>query len=158
MEALTSPFTTILISLPVAYLFVKWFNAPTHRVSSPKTVSQDVYLTYLKHIPTIGHSGFFLSFIDAWRFKTGRARDMIQEGYDRVRASGIPPHSELQTNSSVYYGSAFKVPTFFEWIVFVSGPQLTDELRRAGDDHLFFVEFVNEVGNSFSRYSSHRII
>ncbi|PPR07181.1 hypothetical protein CVT26_012611 [Gymnopilus dilepis] len=80
----------------------------------------------LKHIPTIGHSGVLTSYIDAFRFFS-RGHEMIQDGYNR------------------HYGSAFKVPTLFKWIVIVSGQQLIDDIRRAPDDQLSFEEFVAET-------------
>ena len=46
---------------------------------------------------------------------------------------------------SQYKGSAFKVATFSRWTIIVSGPKLVEELRKAADDELSFVEAANEV-------------
>ncbi|TCD68632.1 hypothetical protein EIP91_010287 [Steccherinum ochraceum] len=76
-------------------------------------------------IPAIGHSAPILSYIGAFRYFT-QGKYMMQEGYDK------------------YKGGAFKVPELFRWLVVVTGPQLIEELRKAGDDELSFDEAVAE--------------
>ncbi|EGN93634.1 hypothetical protein SERLA73DRAFT_189361 [Serpula lacrymans var. lacrymans S7.3] len=76
-------------------------------------------------IPTIGPSGILSSYLGAWRFLF-HAHDMIQEGYTQ------------------YKGMAFKVPNIDNWHVIISGPKLIEELRKAPDNELSFLEATNE--------------
>ncbi|KAF8640809.1 hypothetical protein AX17_000458 [Amanita inopinata Kibby_2008] len=80
----------------------------------------------LKQIPTVGPSGFLLSYIGAIRFLYD-ARGMLQEGYERDQ-SGI-----------------FKVANFNQWIVVVCGTKYIEELRKAPDEDVSFVEAANEI-------------
>lgn len=57
---------------------------------------------------------------------------MLQEGYDQFRDAGI-----------------FKVPETGPWRLFVTSPELIDELRKAPDDELSFAAATNEVRPSF---------
>ncbi|KAG6919311.1 hypothetical protein DXG01_007444 [Tephrocybe rancida] len=68
------------------------------------------------------------------------ARDMIQEGYAKVRGplhhiddNGI--HKFVQ-----YRGHAFKIPGISRWTVVISGNQMVDELCKAPDDQISFLE------------------
>lgn len=47
--------------------------------------------------------------------------------------------------SAQYYGSTFKVALLDAWMVYVSGPELIDELKRRPDDELSFHEGADEV-------------
>jgi hypothetical protein len=51
----------------------------------------------------------------------------LQEGYER------------------YHGNAFKYAAPDRWMVIVSGTELVEELRRAADDELSFMEATGEV-------------
>ncbi|OBZ73466.1 Ent-kaurene oxidase [Grifola frondosa] len=78
----------------------------------------------LSHIPTIGPSAPLLSYYGVYKFLF-HGPDMIREGYTK------------------YKGGAFKIAELNGWHVIVSGPSLSDELRKAGDDQLSFEEAVN---------------
>ncbi|KAL0576867.1 hypothetical protein V5O48_005102 [Marasmius crinis-equi] len=71
----------------------------------------------LNKLPTIGHDGFFSSYISAFRFLT-QAPNMVQEGYDK------------------YPGQAFKIPMLDRWLVVVSGTDMVDDIRKADLDDL----------------------
>ncbi|KAF8325934.1 cytochrome P450, partial [Amanita rubescens] len=80
----------------------------------------------LSGIPTIGPSGILGSYIGALRFlRDGRA--MVQEGYDKYR------------------GSIFKIPMMTQWMVVVTGPQLFEDVRKASDDELSFLDAAAEM-------------
>ncbi|OBZ73431.1 Ent-kaurene oxidase [Grifola frondosa] len=80
----------------------------------------------LSHIPTIGPSAPLLSYYGVYKFLI-HGPDMIREGYNKHK------------------GSAFKIAKPNGWQVIVSGPSLTEELRKAGDDQLSIQEAVNET-------------
>lgn len=72
---------------------------------------------------------------------------MIQEGYNKVRV--ILSHFKNVPKYFVqYYGTPFKVPTIGRYTVVLSGPQMIEDIRRAGDDELSFREAVAEVSIS----------
>ncbi|KAJ3478574.1 hypothetical protein NLI96_g9659 [Meripilus lineatus] len=75
----------------------------------------------LPGIPAIGPSAPLLSYYGALKF-IYQGREMMQEGYNR------------------YKGSVFKLPQLFRWHVIVTAPKLVDEIRRAGDDELNFLD------------------
>ncbi|KAF9001314.1 cytochrome P450 [Cyathus striatus] len=77
------------------------------------------YKENYEYIPTVGPSGRLTSFIGGLRFVL-KAKDILREGYYR------------------YPDAIFKVPTIQKWEVVVNGPQLIDDIRRAGDDELSF--------------------
>ncbi|EGO30935.1 hypothetical protein SERLADRAFT_444508 [Serpula lacrymans var. lacrymans S7.9] len=54
------------------------------------------------------------------------ASDMVQEGYIK------------------YKGKAFKIPNVYKWRVIVSGPELIEELHKAPDNELSFLEAAND--------------
>ncbi|KAJ3562950.1 hypothetical protein NP233_g9256 [Leucocoprinus birnbaumii] len=73
----------------------------------------------LNRIPVIGHSGRFTSFISAFKlFKHGR--EILNQGY------ALDP------------GGIFKIPSVDRWEHIVSGGEMVDDLRRAGDDEVDF--------------------
>ncbi|GLB33473.1 putative cytochrome p450 [Lyophyllum shimeji] len=79
----------------------------------------------LDKIPTVGPSGILTSYIGAFR-AFWHSREMILEGYDKYR------------------GGAFKIPGLFRWTVVVGGKQMVDDLRKAKDDQISFMEAVGE--------------
>ena len=44
-----------------------------------------------------------------------------------------------------YYGGAFKIAAFDQWMVMVAGPEMVEDLRRRPDDEFSFVEAADEV-------------
>lgn len=44
-----------------------------------------------------------------------------------------------------YKGRPFKVANFNRWLVIVSGPRLIDDVRKAADNELSFIDAANEV-------------
>lgn len=79
----------------------------------------------LSKIPTIGPSGVLTSYFGAYK-AFWNSREMIQEGYNQCR------------------GGAFKIPGLFQWTVVVSGPKMVDDLRKAKDDQVSFLDAVGE--------------
>jgi len=77
-------------------------------------------------VPTIGYSGWFMSWFSVIRLFTN-GRRVLQNGYD-LNPVGI-----------------FRVPGFDRWEHFVAGEKLVDDLRRAGDHELSFQEEISEV-------------
>ncbi|TFK66492.1 cytochrome P450 [Pluteus cervinus] len=79
----------------------------------------------LNRVPTIGPSGFITSYYGFVKslFYSG---EMLKEGYDK------------------YYGGSFKIAMPTHWMVIVTGPKLSDELRRAPEDHLSSVDAIGE--------------
>lgn len=75
----------------------------------------------LNNIPTVGPSGISASYLGIYKFLFN-GRDMIQEGYNKYR------------------GGIFKLPGVSKWTIVVSGPKMVDEIRRASDDLLSFME------------------
>ncbi|KAJ7591499.1 cytochrome P450 [Mycena floridula] len=79
----------------------------------------------LAHIPCVGHSGFFSSWISAVNFiKNGQ--DFYQEGYEKARR-------------------VFRVPLLDKWMLVVSGEQLINDVRTAPDDKLSIMETGAEI-------------
>ncbi|KAJ3569657.1 hypothetical protein NP233_g4898 [Leucocoprinus birnbaumii] len=70
-------------------------------------------------IPTVGHSGLFTSWIGAIQ-SLRHKKQMIQEGYDKY--------------------PIFKIPTLFSWLVVVSSPELLEDMKKAGDEQMSFLE------------------
>ncbi|KAJ8081924.1 hypothetical protein PM082_007770 [Marasmius tenuissimus] len=68
-----------------------------------------------------GHDGVFLSYITAWRAVTDPLK-LVEEGCRK------------------YPGGAFKIPTLSGWQVVVNGPQMINDMRRATDEELSFVQ------------------
>ncbi|KAF8735505.1 hypothetical protein AX14_001941 [Amanita brunnescens Koide BX004] len=80
----------------------------------------------LSAIPTVCPSGFLGSYRGVLRFlRDGRA--MVQEGYDKYR------------------GSIFKIPMMTQWMIVVTGPKLLEDIRRAPDDQLSFLDAIAET-------------
>ncbi|KAF8583781.1 cytochrome P450 [Ramaria rubella] len=80
----------------------------------------------LDAIPSLGRTGFFTSYIDAFYF-VKNAKEVLQKGYNK------------------YQPGVFRVPEFNHWHVVVAGPQLTEELRKAADDELSLSEGVKNL-------------
>ncbi|KAJ3768555.1 cytochrome P450 [Lentinula raphanica] len=80
----------------------------------------------LNAIPTVGSSGLFSSYISARKFKN-HAREIILEGYTK------------------YPGQAFKVPLPDRWEVIVSGREMIEDIKKASDLDLSFVEAITET-------------
>ncbi|KAJ3755699.1 cytochrome P450 [Lentinula raphanica] len=91
----------------------------------PKFLQWRTRMQKLNAIPTVGHSGFFLSYISARKFKT-HAREIILEGYSK----------------------AFKVALPDQWEVIVSGREMIEDIRKASDLDLSFIEAVRETMQS----------
>ncbi|TFK69250.1 cytochrome P450 [Pluteus cervinus] len=79
----------------------------------------------LNKVPTIGPSGFVTSYYGFVK-SLFYAREMLKEGYEK------------------YYGGSFKIAMPTHWMVMVTGPKLTDELRRAPEDQLSIVDTIAE--------------
>ncbi|PPQ87954.1 hypothetical protein CVT25_001139 [Psilocybe cyanescens] len=121
------PAAAILFSV---YLLVRFFCAPTHKVSifSILFVNYDLIglSPQLRHIPTIGSSNILFSYLDAFRYFRN-AHEIVQEGYEK------------------YCGTAFKVSTMGRWLVVISGQDMFDDIRRASDDQISFNDAVGEA-------------
>jgi len=76
-------------------------------------------------IPTIGYSGVLTSYITALKWIKSGGK-LVEEGYDR------------------YPNGVFKIATMSKWLLFGTGKQFLDELRKAPDEVLSFQEAVNE--------------
>ncbi|KIL65013.1 hypothetical protein M378DRAFT_77528, partial [Amanita muscaria Koide BX008] len=83
----------------------------------------------LRSIPTVGSSGFWMSYLGALRFFFN-APSMMQEGYSKYR------------------GSIFKVPLFSKWMIMVSGLEMIEDIRSASDDYLSAAEAFRETLHS----------
>ncbi|KAJ7573480.1 cytochrome P450 [Mycena floridula] len=79
----------------------------------------------LDHIPTVGPSGPISSYLGALQYFWD-ARAVVQQGYRQ------------------YYGHAFKIPLFTQWLVVVSGPEMIEDMRRSTLDQLSFRHEVME--------------
>ncbi|KAH7908171.1 cytochrome P450 [Hygrophoropsis aurantiaca] len=79
----------------------------------------------LDALPSVGSDGFFGSLTGGLKYMTN-ASDIIREGY--VQHKGKP----------------FKVAVLYRWQVIVSGQKLADEVRKAPDDELSFLEATND--------------
>ncbi|KAG7094523.1 hypothetical protein E1B28_005352 [Marasmius oreades] len=84
------------------------------------------YYVKLSAIPTVGHAGFFSSYISAYRFLK-HGRQVVEEGYKK------------------YPGQAFKVPLLDRWLVIISGRDMLEDLRKATDDQLSFKEAFRQI-------------
>ncbi|KAF5374236.1 hypothetical protein D9758_004728 [Tetrapyrgos nigripes] len=73
----------------------------------------------LRHVPTVGPKGFFSSYYGGVHF-IKHAYEMAQEGYNK------------------YQGRAFKVRMPDQWLVVITGPDMINDFRKAGDDYLSF--------------------
>ncbi|KAG9308976.1 cytochrome P450 [Chiua virens] len=80
----------------------------------------------LDAIPTVGSGALFGSWWDALTHLSS-GLDLVQEGYKKYKAK------------------AFKVARFDQWVVIISSRELVDEIRRAPDDTLSFLEGVNDA-------------
>ncbi|EJD07780.1 cytochrome P450 [Fomitiporia mediterranea MF3/22] len=72
-------------------------------------------------VPAVGPAGWLTSYYGALKFITS-SRAMLQEGYDKFKSR------------------TFKVPQMRHWLVVVNTPELIDEVRRAPDNKLSFME------------------
>ncbi|EJC99414.1 uncharacterized protein FOMMEDRAFT_32745, partial [Fomitiporia mediterranea MF3/22] len=79
-------------------------------------------------IPAVCPAGLLTSYYGAMNFITN-ARAMLQEGYDKFKSR------------------TFKVPQMRRWLVIVNTPELIDEVSRAPEDRLSFVEGTREVSS-----------
>ncbi|EGO00264.1 hypothetical protein SERLA73DRAFT_168055 [Serpula lacrymans var. lacrymans S7.3] len=77
-------------------------------------------------IPSVGPGGLLTSYWAAVKF-IFYAREMLQEGYTKHK------------------GMAFKIPGLFCWNIFLSGPKLVEELRRAPEDHISARERISDI-------------
>ncbi|EGO25818.1 hypothetical protein SERLADRAFT_369188 [Serpula lacrymans var. lacrymans S7.9] len=75
-------------------------------------------------IPSVGPGGLLTSYWAAVKF-IFYAREMLQEGYTKA-------------------SMAFKIPGLFCWNIFLSGPKLVEELRRAPEDHISARERISD--------------
>ncbi|KAI0640040.1 cytochrome P450 [Trametes polyzona] len=81
----------------------------------------------LYHIPTVGGTSLpLLSYIGAHKF-VRNGRKVVEEGYQK------------------YYGRPFKVPMWDRWVVFVSGGDMIEDIRRRPDDEMSFQESVEDT-------------
>ncbi|KAL5522640.1 hypothetical protein ACEPAG_8658 [Sanghuangporus baumii] len=71
------------------------------------------------NVPTVGPSGRLTSYLGAIRLLID-ARETLQEGYRKY--------------------STFKIPQLYGWLVVVNTPELIEEVRKAPDDKLSFIE------------------
>ncbi|KZT20329.1 cytochrome P450 [Neolentinus lepideus HHB14362 ss-1] len=78
----------------------------------------------LDAIPAVGSTSPILYYIEAFRFLT-RSDSVLQEGYNK------------------YKGGLFRIPRFDGWRVYVTTPELVEEIRKAPDDVLSFAEATN---------------
>ncbi|KAF8623267.1 hypothetical protein AX15_006434 [Amanita polypyramis BW_CC] len=97
----------------------------------------------MSSIPTVASSGFFASYIGAFRFLK-HGKEIVQEGYDKYR------------------GSIFKMPLLTRWMIIVSRQDKVEDIRRASDDILSFRHVIAEffrtdltLGNDLMDDSSH---
>ncbi|GAW00139.1 cytochrome p450 [Lentinula edodes] len=95
----------------------------------PKLLQWRARMDKLNAIPTVGSSGLFSSYLSARRYKM-HAREIIQEGYTK------------------FPGQAFKVPLPDRWEVIVSGKQMMEDIKKASDLDLSFIEAVGETMQS----------
>ncbi|KAF5343413.1 hypothetical protein D9758_011833 [Tetrapyrgos nigripes] len=73
----------------------------------------------LRHIPTIGPKGLFSSYFGRFQF-VKRAKDMLQEGYEK------------------YPGGLFKIRTLDQWIVIVTNDNMIHDIRKAPENMMSF--------------------
>ncbi|KIJ21175.1 hypothetical protein PAXINDRAFT_65823 [Paxillus involutus ATCC 200175] len=79
----------------------------------------------LDAIPTVGSSTWLGSWWVAIK-GLAKAADVIQEGYEKHK------------------GTLFKVPGLYRWTVVVSGPQFLEDMNKASEDELSFMEAAND--------------
>ncbi|KIK81320.1 hypothetical protein PAXRUDRAFT_15298 [Paxillus rubicundulus Ve08.2h10] len=79
----------------------------------------------LDAIPTVGSSTWLGSWWAGIQFMT-KAADVLREGYEQ------------------HHGALFKVADLYRWTVIGSGPQFVEDLRKASDDELSFMEATND--------------
>ncbi|KAF8187146.1 cytochrome P450 [Pholiota molesta] len=84
------------------------------------------YCVQLDHIPTIGYSDPFLSWLSSVRF-IFHVQSILEEGYARVRDRRC---------SYQYPGGAFKIPMIDGWIVVLNGDHHVKDIARASLDKL----------------------
>ncbi|KAI5118158.1 hypothetical protein M0805_005780 [Coniferiporia weirii] len=77
-------------------------------------------------VPAVGPSGRLSSYYGAIKFLIG-ARAMLEEGYRKNKSR------------------TFKVPELARWMVIVSSPELIEEVRKAPDDKLSFLEALDDT-------------
>ncbi|KIJ09984.1 hypothetical protein PAXINDRAFT_102115 [Paxillus involutus ATCC 200175] len=83
----------------------------------------------LNAIPTVGCSTWLGSWWAGIQFMT-KAADVLREGYEKHK------------------GALFKVADLYRWTVIVSGPQFVEDVRKASDDELSFMEATNDNLNT----------
>ena len=74
--------------------------------------------------------------------------DIATEGYQKVSDETITlvymriglPNLDVQ-----YKGQTFKIVNFTHWVVILTGPKQIEDLCKAGEDELSFIEASNEV-------------
>ncbi|KXN80811.1 Ent-kaurene oxidase [Leucoagaricus sp. SymC.cos] len=71
----------------------------------------------LRHIPILGHSNTVLSFLDIYKYRTN-ATAYVQQGYEQFK------------------DSAFRIPNFRRWVVFLNGSKYLEELRKVPEEVL----------------------
>ncbi|KAH8113856.1 cytochrome P450 [Phellopilus nigrolimitatus] len=76
-------------------------------------------------VPAVGPAGRLASYYGAVRFLSG-AKGMLLEGHTK------------------YGARTFKVPELTRWLVVVNTPELVEEIRRAPDDRLSFLDATDE--------------
>ncbi|THU93421.1 cytochrome P450 [Dendrothele bispora CBS 962.96] len=74
-----------------------------------------------KHIPTLGPDGLWSSYITVFRWLTNSV-EMVEEGY------------------RLYPKKIFRIPTLDGWQIILNSTKFVDDLRRASDEQLSFVD------------------
>ena len=87
-----------------------------------------------------------MSFISAVRMLR-RVHEVLADGYKKVRVPTLRLVHTFTSECLPQY-PIFKIPTIDHWVVIVSGKYM-EELHRAPDDVLSFMEAVREVSASF---------
>ncbi|TCD62555.1 hypothetical protein EIP91_006733 [Steccherinum ochraceum] len=101
----------------VAAILVIWFTLVNLIKSERRKLS---------HIPSLTTDLPLLSYIGSFQFL-------------------FSPHTLLQRGYDKYKGKTFKVPEIFRWHVFVTSKVLVEELRKANDDELSFMDAMVEI-------------
>ncbi|KAL0949829.1 hypothetical protein HGRIS_009864 [Hohenbuehelia grisea] len=86
----------------------------------------DAELFQLNHIPAVGHSGRFTSFLSALKFLAD-AKGVLLEGVEK------------------YKGAPFKVAFLNKWMVIVSDQKMIDEIRQGREEELSFHAATDEA-------------
>ncbi|KAL5522639.1 hypothetical protein ACEPAG_8657 [Sanghuangporus baumii] len=76
------------------------------------------------NVPAVGPSGRLSSYIGAIKM-VAKTRQMLEEGYRKY--------------------STFKLPMFNRWLVIVNTPELIEEIRKAPDDKVSFIEATEDT-------------